>query len=45
MGEPIEETTIINQCKEEGSYENRLRNGTLPVSKGIEAELPVAVEA
>lgn len=45
MGEPIEETTIINRCKEEGSYENRLRNGTLPVSKGIEAELPVAVEA
>lgn len=32
MGEPIEETTIINRCKEEGSYENRLRNGTLPHS-------------
>lgn len=30
MGEPIEETTIINRCKEEGSYENLLRNGTLP---------------
>jgi hypothetical protein len=30
MGEPIEETTIINRCKQEGSYENRLRNGTLP---------------
>jgi hypothetical protein len=30
MGEPIEETTIINRCKEEESYENRLRNGTLP---------------
>jgi hypothetical protein len=30
MGEPIEETIIINRCKEEGSYENRLRNGTLP---------------
>ena len=30
MGEPIEETTIINRCKEEGSYENRLKNGTLP---------------
>jgi len=30
MGAPIEETTIINRCKEEGSYENRLRNGTLP---------------
>jgi len=30
MGEPIEKTTIINRCKEEGSYQNRLRNGTLP---------------
>ena len=30
MGEPIEETTIINRCREEGSYENRLKNGTLP---------------
>ena len=30
MGAPIEETTIINRCKEEWSYENRLRNGTLP---------------
>ena len=30
MGSPIEETTIINRGKEEGSYENRLRTGTLP---------------
>jgi len=30
MGGPIEETIIINRCKEEGAYENRLRNGTLP---------------
>ena len=30
MGEPIEETTIINRCREEDSYENRRRNGTLP---------------
>jgi len=30
MGEPLEETTIINRCKEDGSYENRLRNETLP---------------
>ena len=30
MGAPIEETTIINRCKEEGSYENRLRNEMLP---------------
>lgn len=32
MGEPIEKTTIINRCKEEGSYENRLKNGRLPKS-------------
>ncbi len=30
MGEPIGETTIINRCKKENSYENRLLNGTLP---------------
>ena len=30
MGEPIEETTIINRCKEEDSYDNRLLKGTLP---------------
>ena len=30
MGNPIEETTIINRCKEEDSYENRLKKGTLP---------------
>ena len=30
MGAPIEETTIINRCKTEDSYESRLRNGTLP---------------
>jgi len=31
MGEPFEETMLINRCKEEGSYENRLKKGTLPV--------------
>jgi hypothetical protein len=30
MGAPIVETTIINRCKEELSYENRLKNGTIP---------------
>jgi len=30
MGAPIEETTIINRCKEEESFENRQKNGTLP---------------
>ena len=36
MGAPIEDTTIINRCKEEGSYENRLRNGTLPYDNQTE---------
>jgi hypothetical protein len=30
MGAPVEETTIINRCKKEDSYESRLKNGTLP---------------
>jgi len=30
MGAPIEETTIINRCKKEESYEYRLKNGQLP---------------
>lgn len=30
MGAPIDETTIINRCRKENSYERRLRNGTLP---------------
>lgn len=30
MGAPLEETTIINRCRKDDSYENRLRNGTLP---------------
>ena len=30
MGEPIDETNIINRCRKENSYECRLRNGTLP---------------
>lgn len=30
MGAPIEETTIINRCKKEQSYEYRLKNGMLP---------------
>lgn len=30
MGSPINETTIINRCKKENSYENRKKNGTLP---------------
>lgn len=30
MGAPIEETTIVNRCTKEQSYEHRLKNGTLP---------------
>lgn len=30
MGNPISDTTIINRCREENSYESRLKNGTLP---------------
>lgn len=30
MGAPIEETTIINRCLKEDTYEKRLANGTLP---------------
>jgi len=30
MGAPIEETTIINRCRNEDTYESRLKMGTLP---------------
>jgi hypothetical protein len=30
MGAPIEETTIINRCTKENTYEYRLKMGTLP---------------
>ena len=30
MGAPLEETIIINRCKQEDTYESRLRNGALP---------------
>ena len=30
MGNPINETTIVNRCKKENPYECRLKNGTLP---------------
>ncbi len=38
MGEPVEETIIVNRCRKEGTYENRLQNGTLPAAKGVEVE-------
>jgi hypothetical protein len=30
MGAPLHETTIINRCAKDCSYEHRLRHGTLP---------------
>jgi len=30
MGSPLEETIIVNRCREEQSYAYRLKNGTLP---------------
>lgn len=33
MGAPIEETIIINRTQTENSYEQRLKNGTLPNPK------------
>ena len=33
MGEPLGETTIINRCRKEDSYENRRLKGTLPGSQ------------
>jgi len=32
MGSPLEKTTIVNRCKEEQTYEYRLKHGTLPES-------------
>lgn len=34
MGEPLKETTIINRCRIEDSYEIRAQNGTLPPLPG-----------
>ena len=33
MGAPIDETIIVNRCKEEQTYKYRLEHGTLPESK------------
>jgi len=30
MGAPLPETTIINRCRKEDTYEGRLKRGTLP---------------
>jgi len=33
MGAPIDETAIVNRCKQEQTYEYRLKHGTLPESR------------
>jgi hypothetical protein len=33
MGEPVAETTIINRCLTEDTFESRSKNGTLPARK------------
>jgi len=30
MGAPLDETTIVNRCRKEDTYEERLRRGALP---------------
>jgi len=38
MGAPIEETTIVNRCSREQTYEYRLEHGTLPGANGLNRE-------
>ncbi len=38
MGAPVEETTIVNRCTTEQTYEYRLKQGTLPNAKETDAE-------
>jgi hypothetical protein len=45
MGAPINETTIVNRCKKEQTYEYRLKNGTLPESKSKNIEQLVPPDA
>ena len=38
MGEPLEETIILNRCWKADSFEYRLLKGTLPALRDIDAE-------
>ncbi len=38
MGAPVEETTIVNRCKKEQTYEYRPKHGTLPESENANAD-------
>jgi hypothetical protein len=42
MGAPIEKTIIINRCRKEDTYEQRLKNGTLPKENNPEPESETA---
>ena len=33
MGAPLPETTVINRCRKEDTYEERLKRGALPESR------------
>ena len=35
MGAPVEETTIVNRCRREDTYERRLRDGRLPEAEAL----------
>ena len=35
MGEPLEETIIVNRCTKEQTYEYRLKHGGLPEGTGV----------
>ncbi len=50
MGSPIEKTTIVNRCKNDQTYEYRLKHGTMPenrkdLEETKEAERKIRVEA
>lgn len=38
MGAPVEDTTIVNRCNKEQTYEYRLRHGTLPEQRHDECQ-------
>ncbi len=40
MGEPLTQTIIVNRCTKEQTYEYRLKQGTLPVSRGDADPVP-----
>lgn len=45
IGEPIDETTLVNRCREDQMYEYRLIHGTLPESKVMRVQEDAAQDA